>query len=51
MFQKVCFSDPVSDPSLPNVQVTQMCLVCESAPSPLILDLQGESLLGTMNQH
>ncbi|KAM8773254.1 rho GDP-dissociation inhibitor 1-like [Acanthopagrus latus] len=31
-----------ADPSLPNVQVTQMCLVCESAPSPLILDLQGD---------
>ncbi|KAF7667009.1 hypothetical protein LDENG_00083330 [Lucifuga dentata] len=29
------------DPSLPNVQVIRMCLVCD-APSPLTLDLQGD---------
>nr|XP_057921255.1 rho GDP-dissociation inhibitor 1-like [Doryrhamphus excisus]XP_057921256.1 rho GDP-dissociation inhibitor 1-like [Doryrhamphus excisus] len=31
-----------TDPSLPNVQVTQMALICESAPYPLELDLQGD---------
>uniref|UniRef100_UPI0037E96440 rho GDP-dissociation inhibitor 1-like n=1 Tax=Semicossyphus pulcher TaxID=241346 RepID=UPI0037E96440 len=31
-----------ADPAAPNVQVTQMCLVCETAPNPLILDLQGD---------
>ncbi|KAM9362748.1 rho GDP-dissociation inhibitor 1-like [Symphorus nematophorus] len=31
-----------ADPSVPNVQVTQMCLVCESAPNPLVLDLTGD---------
>ncbi|XP_068177566.1 rho GDP-dissociation inhibitor 1-like [Antennarius striatus] len=30
------------DPSLPNVQVTRMSLVCDTAPEPLILDLQGD---------
>lgn len=33
----------LSDPKVPNVQVTQMVLMCESAPDPLVLDLQGES--------
>uniref|UniRef100_A0A4W6DAX0 Rho GDP-dissociation inhibitor 1 n=1 Tax=Lates calcarifer TaxID=8187 RepID=A0A4W6DAX0_LATCA len=28
--------------SVPNVQVTQMSLICESAPNPLVLDLQGD---------
>lgn len=37
---------PVPDPTVPNVQVTQMSLVCEGAPNPLVLDLQGESLCG-----
>lgn len=36
---------PVSDPNAPNVQVTQMSLICDTAPTPLVLDLQGESLL------
>ncbi|KAM7010144.1 rho GDP-dissociation inhibitor 1-like [Tautogolabrus adspersus] len=31
-----------ADPTVPNVQVTQMCLVCETAPNPLILDLKGD---------
>lgn len=30
------------DPSTPNVQVTRLTLVCEAAPAPLTLDLQGE---------
>ncbi|KAM9843680.1 rho GDP-dissociation inhibitor 1 [Aulostomus maculatus] len=30
------------DPSVPNIQVTRMTLVCETAPNPLILDLQGD---------
>uniref|UniRef100_A0A3Q3VZV0 Rho GDP-dissociation inhibitor 1 n=1 Tax=Mola mola TaxID=94237 RepID=A0A3Q3VZV0_MOLML len=30
------------DPSVPNVQVTRMSLVCEGSPTPLILDLQGD---------
>lgn len=32
----------VTDPSTPNVQVTRMTLVCESAPKPLELDLTGD---------
>ncbi|CAJ1053083.1 rho GDP-dissociation inhibitor 1-like [Xyrichtys novacula] len=35
-------SEAVSDPTVPNVQVTRMCLVCETAPNPLVLDLQGD---------
>ncbi|XP_036946211.1 rho GDP-dissociation inhibitor 1 [Acanthopagrus latus] len=31
-----------ADPSLPNVQVTKMTLLCESAPAPLVLDLTGD---------
>ncbi|XP_041641066.1 rho GDP-dissociation inhibitor 1-like [Cheilinus undulatus] len=31
-----------ADPCVPNVQVTKMCLVCESAPNPLVLDLTGD---------
>ncbi|KAM4595417.1 rho GDP-dissociation inhibitor 1-like [Fundulus diaphanus] len=31
-----------ADPHAPNVQVTRMALVCESAPNPLVLDLQGD---------
>ena len=30
------------DPSAPNVQVTRLTLMCETAPNPLTLDLQGE---------
>uniref|UniRef100_A0A8C7Z618 Rho GDP-dissociation inhibitor 1 n=1 Tax=Oryzias sinensis TaxID=183150 RepID=A0A8C7Z618_9TELE len=30
-----------ADPNAPNVQVTQMTLICETAPNPLVLDLQG----------
>ncbi|CAB1450749.1 unnamed protein product [Pleuronectes platessa] len=32
----------VADPSVSNVQVTRMSLMCESAPNPLVLDLQGD---------
>ncbi|XP_008303738.1 rho GDP-dissociation inhibitor 1 [Stegastes partitus] len=32
----------VSDPGAPNVQVTRMTLLCETAPQPLVLDLQGD---------
>ncbi|XP_017283658.1 rho GDP-dissociation inhibitor 1 isoform X2 [Kryptolebias marmoratus] len=32
----------VADPKAPNVQVTRMTLVCESAPGPLVLDLTGD---------
>lgn len=42
-------SAPESDPSAPNVQVTQMCLVCEGAPNPLVLDLRAD-LDGIKNQ-
>ncbi|KAM9346364.1 rho GDP-dissociation inhibitor 1 isoform 1-T2 [Symphorus nematophorus] len=31
-----------ADPSAPNVQVTRMTLVCETAPGPLVLDLTGD---------
>ncbi|XP_041824173.1 rho GDP-dissociation inhibitor 1 [Melanotaenia boesemani] len=34
--------DVVADPTAPNVQVTRMTLMCETAPAPLILDLQGD---------
>lgn len=33
------------DPNLPNVQVTQMTLMCDTAPNPLVLDLTGEWLI------
>ncbi|TKS69294.1 Rho GDP-dissociation inhibitor 1 [Collichthys lucidus] len=32
----------LQDPTVPNVQVTRMSLLCETAPNPLILDLQGD---------
>ncbi|CAG02670.1 unnamed protein product, partial [Tetraodon nigroviridis] len=32
----------LTDPKLPNVQVTKMTLVCDTAPGPLVLDLQGD---------
>ncbi|XP_003972173.1 rho GDP-dissociation inhibitor 1-like [Takifugu rubripes] len=31
-----------ADPTIPNVQVTGMSLVCEGSPKPLILDLKGD---------
>lgn len=31
-----------ADPSIPNVVVTRMSLVCEEAPNPLVLDLTGD---------
>ncbi|KAF5908126.1 rho GDP-dissociation inhibitor 1, partial [Clarias magur] len=31
-----------ADPTAPNVQVTRLTLVCETAPAPLTLDLQGD---------
>ncbi|KAK0154219.1 Rho GDP-dissociation inhibitor 1 [Merluccius polli] len=30
------------DPSIPNVQVTRLTLVCDASPEPLTLDLQGD---------
>ncbi|XP_026208061.1 rho GDP-dissociation inhibitor 1 [Anabas testudineus] len=30
------------DPNAPNVQVTEMSLLCDSAPGPLVLDLKGD---------
>ncbi|XP_029946447.1 rho GDP-dissociation inhibitor 1 [Salarias fasciatus] len=35
-------AEVVTDPNAPNVQVTRMTLVCETAPQPLVLDLQGD---------
>lgn len=32
----------VIDPNAPNVQVTRLSLMCETAPHPLVLDLQGD---------
>ncbi|XP_016297212.1 rho GDP-dissociation inhibitor 1-like isoform X2 [Sinocyclocheilus anshuiensis] len=32
----------IADPSAPNVQVTRLTLMCETAPAPLTLDLQGD---------
>lgn len=32
----------VADPTVPNIQVTRMTLLCETAPGPLVLDLQGD---------
>lgn len=37
----VCFVC-LADPSVPNVQVTRLTLMCETAPAPLTLDLQGK---------
>lgn len=31
-----------ADPNAPNVQVTRLTLMCETAPAPLVLDLQGD---------
>ncbi|KAA0705268.1 Rho GDP-dissociation inhibitor 1 [Triplophysa tibetana] len=31
-----------ADPKVPNVQVTRLTLLCETAPAPLTLDLQGD---------
>lgn len=33
---------PVLDPTVPNVQVTKMVLVCDTAPNNLVLDLTGK---------
>lgn len=38
--------DSILDPSVPNVEVTRMSLLCDEAPNPLVLDLQGKSLPG-----
>ncbi|XP_048847241.1 rho GDP-dissociation inhibitor 1-like isoform X2 [Brienomyrus brachyistius] len=35
-------SAPEADPEVPNVQVTQLTLVCEAAPDALTIDLHGE---------
>ncbi|XP_051988634.1 rho GDP-dissociation inhibitor 1-like [Xyrauchen texanus] len=34
--------DVAIDPNAPNVQVTRLTLMCETAPSPLTLDLEGD---------
>lgn len=38
----LCFVLFFLDPNAPNVQVTRLTLMCETAPLPLTLDLQGE---------
>lgn len=35
-------STGVLDPNLPNILVTRMTLMCDAAPSALVLDLTGE---------
>ncbi|XP_076843760.1 rho GDP-dissociation inhibitor 1 [Brachyhypopomus gauderio] len=35
-------TEVAADPSIPNVQVTRLTLMCEAAPAPLTLDLQGD---------
>ncbi|KAM7386640.1 hypothetical protein PAMA_009314 [Pampus argenteus] len=35
-------ANALADPTVPNIQVTRMTLVCETAPNPLVLDLQGD---------
>jgi len=35
-------AEAAPDPHAPNVQVMRMTLICESAPNPLVLDLQGD---------
>ncbi|KAM4635355.1 rho GDP-dissociation inhibitor 3 isoform 1-T2 [Polymixia lowei] len=32
----------VADPSIPNVQVTRLTLICEQAPAPITMDLSGD---------
>ncbi|XP_046721842.1 rho GDP-dissociation inhibitor 3 isoform X1 [Silurus meridionalis] len=32
----------VSDPSVPNVQVTRLTLMCDQAPGPITMDLKGD---------
>lgn len=39
---EIVVSTDVLDPNLPNVQVTRMTLMCDAAPSALVLDLTGE---------
>lgn len=39
---EIVVSTGVLDPNLPNVQVTQMTLMCDAAPNALVLDLTGE---------
>ncbi|KAK0131549.1 Rho GDP-dissociation inhibitor 2 [Merluccius polli] len=34
----------VADPSLPNVQVTRLTLMCEQAPGPITMDLTGSPI-------
>lgn len=35
-------ANAVADPNTPNVQVTRMTLLCDTAPNPLVLDLTGD---------
>lgn len=39
----ICFIHCIVDPSIPNVQVTRLTLMCDQAPGPITMDLTGES--------
>ncbi|XP_036739764.2 rho GDP-dissociation inhibitor 2-like [Manis pentadactyla] len=43
-YKKMLLADGpmVADPSAPNVTVTRLTLVCESAPGPITMDLTGD---------
>lgn len=51
----LCVGVSVADGAVPNVQVTRLTLVCDAAPHPLTLDLQGEEgngrLMTTLNTY
>lgn len=38
-----CF--PSADPSVSNIQVTRLTLLCDEAPAPMVLDLTGALVL------
>lgn len=38
-----CFIYCIADPTIPNVQVTRLTLMCDQAPGPITMDLTGES--------
>ncbi|KAG5279391.1 hypothetical protein AALO_G00077290 [Alosa alosa] len=35
----------VADPTIPNLQVTRLTLMCDQAPGPITMDLTGDLLL------
>lgn len=37
---------PIADPSVPNVQVTRLTLMCDQAPGPITMDLTGKKDYG-----